>query len=215
MLQKLLSNPKLYLFNEFKAKGKPAKAAKIRTKKKISPKCCYYSYCASQKFSFFFSVVVFTRFSNLNSARRGIFPTKKCDRRFVKQMAVKEIAVSDASRVKARFLWSLLCIVRLLFYPFSFGTLLTFVSWKVLSTHWLLLSLYRKRLRGARRANLFAEFRKAAFAWDWTFSWEKLTFDFRSRISEIVWFKERIVHSYKVCKLDMLHFEVQDGQDKF
>ena len=165
MLQKLLSNPKLYLFNEFKAKGKPAKAAKIRTKKKISPKCCYYSYCASQKFSFFFSVVVFTRFSNLNSARRGIFPTKKCDRRFVKQMAVKEIAVSDAARVKARFLWSLLCIVRLLFYPFSFGTLLTFVSWKVLSTHWLLLSLYRKRLRGARRANLFTEFRKAAFVW--------------------------------------------------
>jgi hypothetical protein len=80
-------------------------------------------------------------------------------------MAVKEIAVSDAARVKARFLWSLLCIVSLLFYPFSFGTLLTFVSWKVLSTHWLLLSLYRKRLRGARRANLCEEFRKAAFAW--------------------------------------------------
>ena len=35
MLQKLLSNPKLYIFNEFKAKGKPAKAAKIRTKKKF------------------------------------------------------------------------------------------------------------------------------------------------------------------------------------
>ena len=35
MPQKLLSNPKLYLFNEFKAKRKPAKAAKIRTKKKF------------------------------------------------------------------------------------------------------------------------------------------------------------------------------------
>ena len=36
MPQKLLSNPKLYLFNEFKAKGKPAKAAKIRTKKNFT-----------------------------------------------------------------------------------------------------------------------------------------------------------------------------------
>ena len=80
-------------------------------------------------------------------------------------MAVEEIAVSDAARVKARFLRSLLCIVSLLFYPFSFGLLLTFVSWKVLSTHWLLLSLYRKRLRGARRAHRFAEFRKADFEW--------------------------------------------------
>ena len=80
-------------------------------------------------------------------------------------MAVEEIAVSDAARVKARFLRSLLCIVSLLFYPFSFGLLLTFVSWKVLSTHWLLLSLYRKRLRGARRGNLCAEFRKADFEW--------------------------------------------------
>ena len=35
MPKKLLSNPKLSLLNEFKAKGEPAKAAKIRTKKKF------------------------------------------------------------------------------------------------------------------------------------------------------------------------------------
>ena len=103
-------------------KESPLKPPKFAPKK-ISPKCCYYSYCASQKFSSLccFSVVVFTKFSNLISARRGIFPHKKCDRRFVKQMAVKEIAVSDAARVKARFsviatLYSQPAVLPLLFW---------------------------------------------------------------------------------------------------
>ena len=114
-------------------------------------------------------------------------------------MAVEEIAVSDAARVKARFLRSLLCIVGLLFYPFSFGLLLTFVSWKVLNTHWLLLSLYRKRLRGALRGNLCAEFRKADFEWG---KYEIENLDIlrkilsrfiRSRIYEIIYHMRAII----------------------
>ena len=63
----------IYLMSS-RPKESPLKPPKFAPKK-FSPKCCYYSYCASQKLSSLscLSVVVFTRFSNLNSARRGIF----------------------------------------------------------------------------------------------------------------------------------------------